>query len=144
MQVATVVMMAFGDTETGTHPATKQKQQETQRQRNGRLILKKARFNWDMVGRFVELLNFQPEVTNILETRVLKISDEERILIIMNWLDQEGLLLMEIFMQEEKEKCKPTKGLFPVLSSRFKPCHNHVIISLYYQNLQRKTKESAK
>ena len=41
-------------------------------------------------------------------------------------------------MEEEKEKCKTTKGLYSVTSSRFKPCHNHIILSLLYKKLHRK------
>ena len=48
---------------------------------------------------------------NILETWAYKINAEERIPVINNWLGQEGLLLMETFKQEEKEKCKTTKVL---------------------------------
>ena len=64
---------------------------------------------------------------NILQTRAHEINDEERIPFIMNWLDQEGTLHLNTFMQEEKEKCKTTKGLFSVLSNRLKSCHNHSI-----------------
>ena len=56
-----------------------------------------------MPERCVKLLNFQLEVTNILETRAYEINAEERIPVIKNWLSQEGLLFMESIMQEEKE-----------------------------------------
>ena len=83
------------------------------------------------------------EVTNILKTKAYEISDEERIPVIKNQISWEGLLPMEIFTQEENEKCKTTKELFSVLSNRFKPHHNHIILSLQYQNLYRKGNESA-
>ena len=83
-----------------------QNQQETQRQRNGGLILKKPRLNWDAPDRYIKLLNFQIEVTHILETRAHEISNEEQIPVIKNWVGQEGLLLVNTFTQEEKEKCK--------------------------------------
>ena len=79
VHAATLVMMAFRDTQTGPQPATLQNQWKTQRQRNGGLALEKPRFNCDMLDRYVGLLNFQLEVTNILETRTYEINDEERI-----------------------------------------------------------------
>ena len=69
----------------------------------------KPGFNWDTPDRNVELLNFQLEVTNIIETRAYEINDEDRILLIKNWLDEEGLLLMKTFTQKERAKCKTTK-----------------------------------
>ena len=127
-QTATVVMMAFRDTETGLLPATMQNLWETQRQRNEGLVLGKPWFNWDMPDRFVKLLNFQLKMTNILEIRAYEINDEDRIPVIKNWLGQEVLLLMETFMQEEKDKCKVMKGLFSVLSNRFRLHHICIII----------------
>ena len=78
----------------------------------------------------IKLFNFQLEVTNTLEARVYQIIDEERVLVIKNWLGQEGLLLMETFKLEEKEKCKTTKGLLSVLGNRFKQCLNCILIPL--------------
>ena len=80
------------------------------------------------------MVKFQLEAMNILETRAHKINDEDRISVIKNWLGLEGLLLMETFMQEEKEKCKTTKGLFSILSNRFKLCHNHILLSYNTRN----------
>ena len=79
MQTATVVMMAFIDTETGPWPAKMPNQSENQRQRNRGLVLEKHKFILDAPDRYIELLNFQLEVINILETRVFEINDEERI-----------------------------------------------------------------
>ena len=61
-------------------------------------------------------------MTNILKSRAYKINDEERIPVIKKGLGWDSLLLMETSTQEEKDNCKTTKGLFSVLSSRFKPC----------------------
>ena len=85
---------------------------------------------------------FQLEVINILEIRAYEINNEERIPGIKNWLGWEGLLLMETLTQEEKEKCRNTKGLFSMLSIRFKPCHNHIMLALQYLKLHRKSNES--
>ena len=136
MQAAMTVMMAFKDTETGSQPATTPNQQENQRYRNDRLVLEKTRFNWNMPDGYVKLLHFQLEVMNILESRAKEINDEARIPVIMSWLGWEGLLFMETFTQEEKEKCKTIKGLFSVLSNRFK-------VSFQYQKLHRERNNSA-
>ena len=72
------------------------------------------------MDRYVELLNFQLEVMNILETTAYEINGEERILVIKIWLGWEGLYLMETFMQEEKEKYKMTNRLFSMQRKRFK------------------------
>ena len=82
-----------------------------------------------------ELLNFKLKATNILENRAYEISNERKVPVFMNCLVLEGLLLIQTFTQEEKEKCKMTKALFLVLSSKFKPCHNQIIISLQYQKM---------
>ena len=110
MQVAAaVIMMTFRDTETEPWSATIQHQWVTQRQRHGELILENQRFNWDVPDRYVEVLNFKLEVKIILELRAYKIKDEENVLVIKNCLGKEGLLLMEMSMLEEKEKCKTIK-----------------------------------
>ena len=130
MQAATAVIMAFRDTETGPWPVRTPNQWENQRQRNGGLVLEKPRFVWDVSDSYVKLLNFQLEAMNILETRAFEINDEERMQVTKNWLGRDGLLLMLTFTLEKKKKCKSTKGLFSVLSNKFKLHHNHIILSL--------------
>ena len=73
-------------------------------------MLQKLRFNWDVPDRYVELLNFQLDVMNILETRKYKRNDGERKPVIKNWLGGEGLWLVETFTQEGKEKKQNHKG----------------------------------
>ena len=65
---ATLVLITFRDTEKGSLLARTLNQQEIQRQRHGGPILGKPKFNWDVQDRYVELLDFELEVTNILET----------------------------------------------------------------------------
>ena len=105
-------------------------------------MLEKPRFNWDMPDRYVKLLNFQLEMMNILETRAYEINDEERIPIIKNRLGQEACYSWKLLHRRKKKYVKPQKGLFSVLSNRFKPCHYHIILSLQYQKY-RKNIESA-
>ena len=83
-----------------------QNQWQTQKHRNGGLILEKHRLNWDALDRYVKLLNFQLEVTSIYETRAYEVSDEERIPVIKNWLGWKGLLLKGTFTQKKKKNVK--------------------------------------
>ena len=131
VQAPTPVMVTFRD----SHNA---KQWINQRQRNGGLVLEKLRFNWDMPDRYVELLNFQLEVMNILETRAYEINNEERMPVIRDWLGLKGMLLTETFTQEKKEKCKTTKRLSSVLSNRFNLYHNWIILALQNQKCKEK------
>ena len=62
LQAATVVIMVFRDIDTGLQLAKMQNQWETQRQRHGGLIQ-------NVQDSYVKLLNFELEVTNMLETR---------------------------------------------------------------------------
>ena len=71
------------------------------------------------------MLNYQMwmEVMNIIETKAYELSDEEKVPVIKNWLDWEGLKLINTFTNE---KCKMAKGLFSVLSDNFRLCHNRI------------------
>ena len=44
-----------------------------------------------MLDMYVKLMNFEMEVTNILETKAYKLIDEEKVPVIRNWLGQEGM-----------------------------------------------------
>ena len=76
VQRAAAVMMAFSDTETGSKLAMILTS-ETHRQRHGGHVIEMPNFNWDMQDRYIKLLNFKLEVTNILETRAYKRSEEK-------------------------------------------------------------------
>ena len=47
--------------------------------------------------RYVELINFEMEVNNILETKAYEMTDEEKVSVIINLLGQEGLQLIQTF-----------------------------------------------
>ena len=80
---------------------------------------------------------------HILETTAYGLTEEEKVLVIKNCLDQEGLQFIPTSTHEKKEKFTTTKGLSSVLSNKFKPKHNRIIISLQYHNLHRKGNEPA-
>ena len=84
VQEAATVMMVFRDTDTGFLLASTPNQHKNQRQRHGGLVLEKLRFNLGIPDRYVELLNFQLEVINILETRAYEVNDKEWIPFINN------------------------------------------------------------
>ena len=118
------VMMAFQDTDTVFWPATIPNQCETQRQRHGGPILEKPKFNWDAQDRYVELLNFKMEVTNILETGAYRINDEEKSLSYSKLARSGGPVADKNIHTRRKGEMKTMMGLFSGLSSTFKPCHN--------------------
>ena len=55
---------------------------------------------------------------NTLETKSYELTEEEKVLVIKNWLGSEGLPLIKTFTNEEKEKCKTSKGLCSVFSPK--------------------------
>ena len=79
---------------------------------------------------YIELHNFDMEVMNILGMNAYELTDEEKIPVIKNWLGREGEQLVKAFSNEEKEICKRAKRLFSILSQKFKPCHNRILLSL--------------
>ena len=84
----------------------------------------------------MELLNFEMEVTNILQMKMYKLPKEERVPIIKNWLGREDLQLKKTFINAEKETCKTGRGLIFTLSEKFKLCHNLIVLSLQYCKLK--------
>ena len=58
-------------------------------------------FNWDAQDRYVKLVNFEMEVTNILESKAYELS-RTKVPLIKNWLDWEGLQLIHSPMGRRK------------------------------------------
>ena len=50
------------------------------------------------------------EVTDILGTRTYELTDENKVLVIKNWLGLEGLELIKPLIHEEKENAKLQKA----------------------------------
>ena len=69
-------------------------------------------------------MNLEMEVTNILEMKAYELTYDENFPVIKILLGREGLQLIKTFMDEGKEKCKTVKGLFLILSSKFKLQHS--------------------
>ena len=47
------------------------------------------------MDRYVELVNFEMQITNILETKLYKLMHEEKVPVIKNWYGQEGMQLIQ-------------------------------------------------
>ena len=63
---------------------------------------------------YIELLNFEMEVMNILQTKVYYLNNKEQAPIIMKFLEREGLQLIQPFTNFKKGVCKTTEGLFNI------------------------------
>ena len=59
---------------------------EAKGQRHCGPALKQLSFNRNASEKYVELLSFEMEATNILQTKTYKLIEEEKIPVIMNWL----------------------------------------------------------
>ena len=58
----------------------------------------------------------------------------------MNWIDQEGLMFVQMLSDNDWGKCKTSSGLFEVLSEEFKPKHKEKIFLFQYYRLPSKEK----
>ena len=58
------------------------------------------------------------EVKNIFMTNSYSMQGNKKVPVILNWLGRERLQFIQIFNDEEQEKCKTGKGLFKVLSEK--------------------------
>ena len=85
---------------------------EAHKHRYGRPALRKAFFNYFAPVRYAELLSFEMGVTNILQTNTCKLTKEEKVSIVKNWLGREGLQLIQIFNNSEKEVSKSAERMF--------------------------------
>ena len=110
---------------------------EASRHRHSRPSLWQPFFDWNAPDKYVELLSFEMEVMNILQTKTYELNDEEKVPVIKK-LEKEGLQLIQTFTNPEKEAPKMAGGLFVTLDEKFKQQHNETIWSLQYCKLKRK------
>ena len=111
--------------------------------RHGRPALRQPSFNLNVTDKYVKILSFEIEVTNILRKKTYKLTEEEKFPIIRNWLVRKGLQLIQTFTSSKKESCKRVEGLFFTLGDKCKLHHIEKILSLQCFKLKRKSKESA-
>ena len=105
--------------------------EETCRQRHGRPTLKKLSLNWNAPDRYIELLNFEMEIMNKLQTKTYELTEEEKVPIIKRWLGT-GFVVNTDFYKFQDRSMQKIKGLFLMLGVKFKPHHNEAILSLQY------------
>ena len=113
------------------------------RHRHGGSALRQPSFDWNAPDKFVELLKFEMEVANMLQTKKYRLNNEEMSLYLKNWLRRKGLQLIETFMKSEKEAYKTAEGLVTTLGKKLKPQHNKIILLLQYYKLKGKSEESS-
>ena len=86
---------------------------EVCRQRHGRPALKQSSFNWNAPDKYVELLNFEMEIANVLQTKMCKITEEEKVPVIKNWVVREGLQLKQTFTIPRRKHTAQQRDCFP-------------------------------
>ena len=80
IQASRVVVMVLKETDAGPRPGTRTVSlREAHRRRHGRSALKQPSFNWNATGKYIELLSFEMEVTNILQTKTYELNEEEKL-----------------------------------------------------------------
>ena len=116
--------------------------EEQHRPRQAVPMLSQSAFDWEVPDRYVEILNFEMKVTNVLQAKVCDLSDKEKVPIIENQLDKEELQIIQTLTNAEKETCNSTTGLFTVFKEKFRPRHNEMILPLQCCKWHRKENES--
>ena len=144
IRVATMALRAMREADSLAKPHTRRSiLEENQRPRQAGPIMSQPGFSWKVPDRYVELLNFEMGVANVLQSEAYDFSEERKVPIIKNWLDRDGLSFIHTLKNIEKEACKSSTGLFNVLKEKFRTQHSEMILSLQYCKLQRKENESA-
>ena len=69
------------------------------------ILVKQPSFDWNSGEKYVELINIEMEVTDILHTKTYELTHEVKVIIIKNWLGRD-VQLIKAFMSAEKETRK--------------------------------------
>ena len=69
--------------------------------------------------------------------------EQDKIVLVKNWLGRKGLHYIESLTEEEKEACSILQGLFHTLAKKFRPQFNETIKSLQFRQLYRYKGKSA-
>ena len=115
--------------------------QEDQRPKVGGLALKQPQFNWDMADKYTEWKAFILEVRNMIST--YSTHEQEKIVMVKNWLGRKGLHYIESLTEAEKKACNTLQGLIDTLAKKFRPQYNETIKSLLFRQLCRHDGENA-
>ena len=63
--------------------------------------------------------------------------DQEKIVMVKNWLGRKGLHFIESLTEAEKQACGSLQGLIDTLAKKFRPQYNEIIKSLQFRQLCR-------
>ena len=107
---------------------------EVHQQEHGRWALKQPSFNWNVRDKEVELINFEMEVTNILQTKTYDLTEEENVPI-MKLVSQRASHIYQNIHENWKRSIQNGKR---DICEKFKPHHNWVVLALQYCKLKRK------
>ena len=81
----------------------------------------------ESLDKYIELLKFEMEETDILYSTAYELNDEDKVPIIRKLFRREGLKFIPTTMNSKKEACK-TAGLFKMLNEKFKAQHKETIL----------------
>ena len=109
--------------------------QEDQRPKVGSLALKQLQFNWDVADKYTEWKAFILEVRNVIST--YNAWEQEKIVMVKNWLGRKGLHYIESLTKVEKQACGTLQGLIDTLAKKYRPQYNETIKSLQFRQLCR-------
>ena len=91
IQAATVIVRAMREADPPTEPHTRRSSpEEPQGPRQAGLMLHQPTFDWKAPDRYVELLNFEMEVANVIQVKLYDLNDKGKVPIIKNWLGRKG------------------------------------------------------
>ena len=102
--------------------------------------LKQPQFNWEVADKYSEWKAFVLEVKNVLST--YNAQEQDKIVIVKNWLGRKGLHYIESITEVEKQVCNTLQGLFDTLAAKFWPQFNETIKLLQFRKLCRAEDES--
>ena len=79
--------MGMREADTGSAPGNNAVSPgEVHSHRDGKPALSQPSFNWNATDKYGELLCFELEVMNIIQTKTCELTEEEKVPIIKNWL----------------------------------------------------------
>ena len=130
IQAVTVAVMALRETDTEPPVGTSAVGSgEACRYRHDKPALKQPSCNWNVSDKYVELLSFEMEVMNILQTKTNELIEGEKVPIIKSWLGRDGWQLILTYTDSEKEAYDRVEGLFSIPGEKFNPDHRETMLS---------------
>ena len=91
IQAAMAAVLAMRQADTSTASGTNTVSLgEACKHGHGVPALRQPSFNWNAADKYIILLRFEMEVTNILQAKINELTEEAKGPIIKNWLGREG------------------------------------------------------